>query len=299
MRSSTSSASARRRSSAHRVEVGRDVLAGGSGDPVRAALGHGRLLGRRSSTTLGPGQSHRTRGRLGGAGGRAATVRDEEVGAMGEVELPRPRRWPWCAARIPMGDVLRRGLRAGRRVPEAGGGERPPFGWYHGMPTTVDVSAGFPVAGDVHGPTVASRIWSAQRAGPRDEVHARAYEDLGGDGPRRWAEVALGCGATRGRSTSPSPRATPRRCAPAWCCRSPRRAEDRPAGRSRVRGAWAAPTYSVKAHQRARRAQPRGHGRGVDPRRCPFMVLNPWSQRGWSTGACGQVVPYPHSKPGG
>ena len=37
-------------------------------------------------------------------------------------------------------------------VPEAGGEvSGPPFGWYHGVPTdVVDVSAGFPVAGDVH-----------------------------------------------------------------------------------------------------------------------------------------------------
>jgi effector-binding domain-containing protein len=39
-------------------------------------------------------------------------------------------------------------------VARAGGGvAAPPFAWYHGMPSdTVDVSAGFPVLGDVHTP---------------------------------------------------------------------------------------------------------------------------------------------------
>ncbi|HQR28351.1 MAG TPA: GyrI-like domain-containing protein [Nocardioides sp.] len=45
------------------------------------------------------------------------------------------------------------GVVAGALAAAGGQIAGPPFGWYHGMPTdTVDVSVGFPVAGDVHTP---------------------------------------------------------------------------------------------------------------------------------------------------
>ena len=75
----------------------------------------------------------------------------------------------------------------GREVPEAGGRvSGPPFGWYHGMPTdTVDVSAGFPVAGDVHVPD--GGVVVEERPGGRAAVavHVGDYESL----PRTYAEV--------------------------------------------------------------------------------------------------------------
>ena len=62
----------------------------------------------------------------------------------------------------------------GREVPEAGGRvSGPPFGWYHGMPTdTVDVSAGFPVAGDVHVPD-GGVVVEERPGGPRGRRRAR------------------------------------------------------------------------------------------------------------------------------
>ena len=67
-------------------------------------------------------------------------------------------------------------------VPEAGGRiSGPPFGWYHGVPTdVVDVSAGFPVAGDVHVPDggvvveerPGGRAVVAMHVGPYDTVEA-------------------------------------------------------------------------------------------------------------------------------
>lgn len=65
-------------------------------------------------------------------------------------------------------------------VPEAGGRvSGPPFGWYHGMPTdTVDVSAGFPVAGDVHVPD--GGVVVEERPGGRAAVavHVGPYDTL-------------------------------------------------------------------------------------------------------------------------
>jgi effector-binding domain-containing protein len=72
-------------------------------------------------------------------------------------------------------------------VPEAGGEiAGPRFGWYHGLPTkTVDVAAGFPVAGDVHGPD--GGVVVTERPGGRAlvAVHVGSYDDL----PRTWREV--------------------------------------------------------------------------------------------------------------
>ena len=65
-------------------------------------------------------------------------------------------------------------------VPEAGGRVAgPPFGWYHGMPTdTVDVSAGFPVSGDVHVPD--GGVVVEERPGGRAAVavHVGDYDSL-------------------------------------------------------------------------------------------------------------------------
>jgi effector-binding domain-containing protein len=63
--------------------------------------------------------------------------------------------------------------RAGGRI--AG----PPFGWYHGMPTdVVHVSAGFPVAGDVHTPDGGVQV--LERPGGRAVVgvHVGPYAEL-------------------------------------------------------------------------------------------------------------------------
>ena len=74
-----------------------------------------------------------------------------------------------------------------RAVPAAGGRiSGPPFGWYHGMPTeVVDVSAGFPVAGEVHPPG-----WDVavdERPGGRAAVavHVGPYDEL----ERTYGEV--------------------------------------------------------------------------------------------------------------
>lgn len=71
--------------------------------------------------------------------------------------------------------------RVARAVPEAGGAiAGPPFGWYHGMPgDTVDVAAGFPVAGDVHVPD--GGVVVTERPGGRALVgmHVGAYDGLG------------------------------------------------------------------------------------------------------------------------
>ncbi len=65
-------------------------------------------------------------------------------------------------------------------LPEAGGRvSGPPFGWYHGMPTdTVDVSAGFPVAGDVHVPD--GGVVVEERPGGRAAVavHVGPYDTI-------------------------------------------------------------------------------------------------------------------------
>lgn len=70
----------------------------------------------------------------------------------------------------------------GRVVPEAGGVvSGPPFGWYHGMPTdTVDVSAGFPVRGDVHVPD--GGVVVEERPGGRAAVatHVGPYDAIQG-----------------------------------------------------------------------------------------------------------------------
>ncbi|HYN66263.1 MAG TPA: GyrI-like domain-containing protein [Ornithinibacter sp.] len=67
-----------------------------------------------------------------------------------------------------------------RAVPEAGGTvSGPPFGWYHGMPTdAVDVSAGFPVAGDVHVPD--GGVVVEERPGGRAvvAVHVGPYDTM-------------------------------------------------------------------------------------------------------------------------
>jgi len=73
-------------------------------------------------------------------------------------------------------------------VPAAGGRiAGPAFAWYHAMPgETVDVSAGFVVAGDVHVPDGGVQV--LERPGGRAlvTVHAGPYEGLGG----AWAELA-------------------------------------------------------------------------------------------------------------
>lgn len=67
-----------------------------------------------------------------------------------------------------------------KTVPEAGGAvSGPPFGWYHGKPAdTVDVSAGFPVAGDVHAPD--GGVVVEERPGGRAAVavHVGPYDTL-------------------------------------------------------------------------------------------------------------------------
>ena len=67
-----------------------------------------------------------------------------------------------------------------KAVPEAGGTiSGPPFGWYHGMPTdTVAVSAGFPVAGDVHVPD--GGVVVEERPGGRAAVtvHVGPYDTM-------------------------------------------------------------------------------------------------------------------------
>lgn len=73
-------------------------------------------------------------------------------------------------------------------VPAAGGRiTGPPLAWYHGMPgDTVDVSAGFAVAGDVHVPDGGVQV--LERPGGRAlvAVHVGPYDGLGGS----WAELA-------------------------------------------------------------------------------------------------------------
>ena len=63
----------------------------------------------------------------------------------------------------------------------------PPFGWYRAMPGPdgVDVTAGFPVAGDVHGTD--GGVVLAERPGGRAlvAVHAGPYDSLAGT----WADV--------------------------------------------------------------------------------------------------------------
>jgi effector-binding domain-containing protein len=72
-------------------------------------------------------------------------------------------------------------------LPDAGGHiAGPPFGWYHGLPTkTVDVAAGFPVAGDVHGPD--GGVTLTERPGCRAlvAVHVGSYDGLA----KTWGEV--------------------------------------------------------------------------------------------------------------
>ena len=72
--------------------------------------------------------------------------------------------------------------RAGGRL------DGPPFGWYHGMPTDeVHVSAGFPVAGDVHRPDGGVQVLErpggpavlATHVGPYSEL-SRTYDELRG-----------------------------------------------------------------------------------------------------------------------
>lgn len=65
-------------------------------------------------------------------------------------------------------------------LPDAGGVVAgPPFGWYHGMPgATVDVSAGFPVVGDVHTPD--GGVLLHERPGGRAVVgvHVGPYDQM-------------------------------------------------------------------------------------------------------------------------
>jgi effector-binding domain-containing protein len=67
-----------------------------------------------------------------------------------------------------------------RAVPEAGGRvSGPPFGWYRGVPTdVVDVSAGFPVSGDVHVPD--GGVVVEERPGGRAvvAVHVGPYDTI-------------------------------------------------------------------------------------------------------------------------
>lgn len=72
-------------------------------------------------------------------------------------------------------------------VPAAGGTiSGPPFGWYHGMPAaTVDVTAGFPVTGDLHTPD--GGVLVQERPGGRAVVcvHVGPYDAVG----ETYAEV--------------------------------------------------------------------------------------------------------------
>lgn len=73
-------------------------------------------------------------------------------------------------------------------VPAAGGRTTgPPFAWYHAMPgETVDVSAGFAVAGDVHVPDGGVQVVERPGGQALTTVHAGSYETLGDT----WAELA-------------------------------------------------------------------------------------------------------------
>lgn len=73
-------------------------------------------------------------------------------------------------------------------VPVAGGQVAgPPFAWYHGMPgETFDVSAGFPVSGDVHVPDGGVHVLEREGGRAVMAVHEGAYERLG----ETWGELA-------------------------------------------------------------------------------------------------------------
>ena len=109
-------------------------------------------------------------------------------------------------------------------MPEAGGRvSGPPFGWYHGVPTdVVDVSAGFPVAGDVHTPE--GDVVIEERPGGRAvvAVHVGPYDTIEDTYAvvMSWMQAALRWRPARtcGRSTSRRPRVTRRRGAPASSC---------------------------------------------------------------------------------
>ncbi len=72
-------------------------------------------------------------------------------------------------------------------VPAAGGAlGGPPFGWYHGMPgATVDVAAGFPVAGDVHDPDGDVHVVERPGGLALTAVLAGSYDRLG----PAWGEL--------------------------------------------------------------------------------------------------------------
>ena len=65
-------------------------------------------------------------------------------------------------------------------VTQAGGSMGgPPFGWYHGVPTDlVDVSAGFPMAGDVHTPEGGVLIYERPAGRAVVGLHIGPYETL-------------------------------------------------------------------------------------------------------------------------
>ncbi len=72
-------------------------------------------------------------------------------------------------------------------VPAAGGSVAgPPFGWYHGMPgDTVDVAAGYPVAGDVHEPDGGVHVVERPGGQALVAVLAGSYDGLGA----AWGEL--------------------------------------------------------------------------------------------------------------
>jgi effector-binding domain-containing protein len=92
---------------------------------------------------------------------------------------------------VPVGDLPEFFKKAFSEVaaeagPAGGHISGPPFGWYHGMPTdTVDVAAGFPVAGDVHSPDGGVRV--EERPGGRAVVgvHVGSYDTI----PQSWEQM--------------------------------------------------------------------------------------------------------------
>lgn len=98
---------------------------------------------------------------------------------------------------VPMGELASFlpatfGQIAGAVGPAGGQVSGPPFAWYHSMPTdTVDVSAGFPVAGDVHTPD--GGVLIHERPGGRAAVgiHVGPYDTMTEtyDELRAWLSV--------------------------------------------------------------------------------------------------------------
>lgn len=62
----------------------------------------------------------------------------------------------------------------------------PPFGWYHGLPTDlIDVSAGFPVVGDVHTPDGGVRVHERPAGRAVTGMHVGPYDAL----PQTYVEL--------------------------------------------------------------------------------------------------------------